>query len=297
MAVALRPLVPGDLRLGRHRRDRPALPARRATCRPPAASARSAAVGVVAALRRHDHAAAGPAGAVRAVAVLAVRARTTPKRRWVTTWRPTTGCGPGWRAASAGGPARSGSARAAALVVLTLGIGNLSIGLPGAEAFTKEVGSVTGQRLIEAHYPAARPHRPRSSPPPARADQVVAAARAVDGVAEVRPPERSPDGRWVRIAGGAGRRAGQPTRPRTPSSGCATAVHAVPGAQALVGGDTAHRARHRTGRRPGRPGGHAADPGGGLRHPGRCCCGRWSRRCCCWPAWSSRTRPRWARPG
>ena len=42
---------------------------------------------------------------------------------------------------------------AAALVVLTLGVGNLSIGLPTADVFTKEVGSVTGQKLIDAHFP------------------------------------------------------------------------------------------------------------------------------------------------
>src|SRR5207249_5677391 len=42
---------------------------------------------------------------------------------------------------------------ALALGVLTLGIGKRSIGLPYAGTFTKQVGSVTGQRLIEAHYP------------------------------------------------------------------------------------------------------------------------------------------------
>ncbi|MFJ5616744.1 MMPL family transporter [Micromonospora sp. NPDC093243] len=128
---------------------------------------------------------------------------------------------------------------AAVLVALSFGMVNLSIGMPHDESFTKEVGSVTGQRMIEAHYP-------RGSVAPAEilaaagpAEQVVAAARTVPGVAEVGEPERSPDGQWVRIAA---------VLADTPDSDVAldtverlrAAVHAVPGAQALVGGDTAY---------------------------------------------------------
>ncbi|WBB70975.1 MMPL family transporter [Micromonospora sp. WMMD812] len=128
---------------------------------------------------------------------------------------------------------------AVALVALSFGMVNLSIGMPHDESFTKEVGSVTGQRMIEAHYP-------RGSVAPAEivaaagpAEQVAAAARTVPGVAEVGAPERSPDGRWVRIAA---------VLADTPDSDAAmdtverlrAAVHAVPGAQALVGGDTAY---------------------------------------------------------
>ncbi|MGQ5263670.1 MMPL family transporter [Micromonospora sp. ZYX-F-536] len=127
----------------------------------------------------------------------------------------------------------------AVLVALSFGMVNLSIGMPHDESFTKEVGSVTGQRMIEAHYP-------RGSVAPAEilaaagpAEQVVAAARTVPGVAEVGEPEGSPDGRWVRIAA---------VLADTPDSDAAldtverlrAAVHAVPGAQALVGGDTAY---------------------------------------------------------
>ncbi|SCL20259.1 putative drug exporter of the RND superfamily [Micromonospora rhizosphaerae] len=128
---------------------------------------------------------------------------------------------------------------AAALVALSFGIGNLSIGMPHDESFTKEVGSVTGQRMIEAHYPrgAVAPAEILAAAGPA--DQVMAAARTVPGVAEVGAPERSPDGRWVRVAA---------VLTHTPDSDAAldtvdrlrAAVHAVPGAQALVGGDTAY---------------------------------------------------------
>jgi RND superfamily putative drug exporter len=127
---------------------------------------------------------------------------------------------------------------AVALGVLALGIGRLSLGLPYAETFTKEVGSVTGQHLIEAHYPGGASSPADILATAATADQVVAAARAVDGVADVRPPVRSADGAWVRV---------QAVLAATPDSRAAKdsvdrlrdAVHAVPGAQALVGGDTA----------------------------------------------------------
>ncbi|SCF34798.1 putative drug exporter of the RND superfamily [Micromonospora viridifaciens] len=128
---------------------------------------------------------------------------------------------------------------AAALVALSFGMVNLSIGMPHDKAFTKEVGSVTGQRMIEAHYPrgSASPAEILAAAGPA--GQVVAAARTVPGVAEVGEPEVSPDGRWVRIAA---------VLADTPDSDAALAtverlreaVHAVPGAQALVGGDTAY---------------------------------------------------------
>jgi putative drug exporter of the RND superfamily len=127
---------------------------------------------------------------------------------------------------------------AAALVVLTLGIGGLSIGLPADETFTKEVGSVTGQHLIERHYPGGASAPADILSTTRTAGQVAAAARSVDGVAEVQPPERSPDGRWARI---------QAVMAAAPESQAAkdtvdrlrAAVHAVPESEALVGGDTA----------------------------------------------------------
>ncbi len=128
---------------------------------------------------------------------------------------------------------------AAALVALSFGIGNLSIGLPQDQTFTTEVGSITGQRMIEAHYPSGTVAPAEILASAGQADQVVAAARTVPGVAEVGEPETSPDGRWVRVAA---------VLADTPDSDAALdtverlrdAVHAVPGAQALVGGDTAY---------------------------------------------------------
>jgi putative drug exporter of the RND superfamily len=124
------------------------------------------------------------------------------------------------------------------LLALTVGIGNLSIGLPADEAFTKEVGSVSGQRLIERHYPGGASAPADILVTAGTADQVAAAAERVDGVAEVHQPERSADGRWARI---------EAVLAAAPESQAAkdavdrlrAATHAVPGSQALVGGDTA----------------------------------------------------------
>ena len=72
----------------------------------------------------------------------------------------------------------------------------------------------------------------------ATADQVTAAARATAGVAEVLPAEPSADGRWVRV------RAVLADPPESDAAMATVerlraAVHAVPGADALVGGETA----------------------------------------------------------
>ncbi len=128
---------------------------------------------------------------------------------------------------------------AAALVVLSFGIGNLSIGLPADRTFTTEVGSINGQRMIEAHYAGGAVSPAEILATAGTSDEVVAAARTVPGVAEVGAPEPSPDGRWVRVAA---------VLADTPDSDAALAtverlrdaVHAVPGARALVGGDTAY---------------------------------------------------------
>ncbi|MEV0426827.1 MMPL family transporter [Micromonospora sp. NPDC050495] len=127
---------------------------------------------------------------------------------------------------------------AAVLVALTFGIGNLSVGLTDDESFTTEVGSVTGQRLIAAHYPGGSAAPAEILAAAGAADRVVAAARAVPGVAEVAAPQRSADGRWVRVT------AVLADAPDSDAAwdavtGLRAAVHAVPGAQAVVGGRTA----------------------------------------------------------
>ncbi|MEV0154609.1 MMPL family transporter [Micromonospora sp. NPDC050686] len=126
---------------------------------------------------------------------------------------------------------------AAALIALTFGTGALSIGLPGDESFTTEVGSVTGQRLIAAHYPGGSTAPAEVLATAGAADRVVAAARTVPGVAEVSAPERSADGGWVRVVAVLDADP-ESDAARDTVTGLRAAVHAVPGAQALVGGRT-----------------------------------------------------------
>ena len=127
---------------------------------------------------------------------------------------------------------------AIALVVLSFGIANLSIGLPGDESFTKEVGSVTGQHLIEAHYAGGTVAPTEIVATAASGDRIMTAARGVTGVTEVSPPELSADGRWIRVRVVL---ADPPdSRPALSTvDQLRSAVHAVAGGQALVGGDTA----------------------------------------------------------
>ncbi|HEU4425909.1 MAG TPA: MMPL family transporter [Pilimelia sp.] len=127
---------------------------------------------------------------------------------------------------------------AAVLAGLAFGIGLLSLGLPADETFTTEVGSVRGQRLIERHYPGGAASPAEIIAAGTSADEVASTARSVAGVADVLPPVPSADGGWVRV---------QAVLATTPDSPAAKqtverlrdAVHAVPGADALVGGETA----------------------------------------------------------
>ncbi|GIJ55279.1 MMPL family transporter [Virgisporangium aurantiacum] len=127
---------------------------------------------------------------------------------------------------------------AAALGILCLGIGNLSVGLPGADVFTKEVGSVRGQQLIDAHFAGGTSAPATIIAAAGRSAEVAAAARTVDGVASVGDPEVSADGSAVRIDAVL---AGAPDTAEAKKviERLRTAVHAVPGGEAVVGGPTA----------------------------------------------------------
>jgi RND superfamily putative drug exporter len=126
-----------------------------------------------------------------------------------------------------------------ALAALTPGIGNLDVGIPADEMFRQEVGSVTGQRLIEAHYPGGTAEPADVLAAAGTADRVAVVARAVDGVATVEVPVISADGRWARI------RVLLADAPESRAALAAverlrTAVRDVPDARALVGGQTAY---------------------------------------------------------
>ena len=126
---------------------------------------------------------------------------------------------------------------AVVLGALALGMLNIQTGLTNADQYTKQVGSVVGQQLINQHYP-------RGSAAPADIITTAATANQVGGVAhmagvnQVLPAVTSTDGRWAHI---------QVVLADPPDSTAAqatllrlrTAVHAVPGSDAVVGGQTA----------------------------------------------------------
>jgi putative drug exporter of the RND superfamily len=124
------------------------------------------------------------------------------------------------------------------LVALTFGVFGFKFGQPVDKMYTTEVGSVVGQRLVGAHFPGGASSPAQIVAAAATADQVVAAAKATDGVADAARVDLSADGRWVRV---------DAVLRYPPDSAAAKAtidllrdaVHAVPGADALVGGDTA----------------------------------------------------------
>jgi RND superfamily putative drug exporter len=130
------------------------------------------------------------------------------------------------------------TATAVVLVLLGLGVSGLRLGQNTAQMYTSEVGSVLGQQLIERHYSGGASSPAVIVAAAAGTDGVVAAAKGVDGVADASATGRSADGRWVRVAA---------TLTDPPDSDAAeatidrlrAAVHAVPGADALVGGQTA----------------------------------------------------------
>ncbi|MFG1920785.1 MMPL family transporter [Cryptosporangium sp. NPDC048952] len=88
-------------------------------------------------------------------------------------------------------PRRIWAATAVILAGLAIGATTLSLGMPSDEAFTSEVGSVTGQRLVEQHYAAGTSTPADIVVAADGAPAAVAAARNVEGVAEVGTPQIS----------------------------------------------------------------------------------------------------------
>ncbi|MEU0557880.1 MMPL family transporter [Dactylosporangium sp. NPDC006015] len=127
---------------------------------------------------------------------------------------------------------------AAVLVLLGIGVFGLRLGQSTSQMYTTEVGSVAGQHLIDRHFAGGVSSPALVLADASTVDAVVAAAKATGGVADATATGRSADGRWVSIAA---------TLTDPPDSAAAratvdrlrAAVHAVPGADAVVGGETA----------------------------------------------------------
>ena len=94
-----------------------------------------------------DHAAAGAAGHLRPLGVLAQAARRSARPS-----RPAPASGPGSAGGSRSGPARSGSARPRPWRVACLGVLTLDAnGLSTEDSYTKEFDSIIGQQVLTAH--------------------------------------------------------------------------------------------------------------------------------------------------
>ncbi|WP_406422563.1 MMPL family transporter [Streptomyces sp. NBC_00842] len=124
------------------------------------------------------------------------------------------------------------------LTVLALGSLGLRTGLDDEHLIVGKPGSIAGQELLADHYPAGQ-SRPAEVISKAEAAPAVAAAlKGIDGVAEVDAPERSTDGTLAST---------RAVLKDSPDSAAAArtvdriraAVHAVPDADAQVGGPTA----------------------------------------------------------
>ncbi|GAA3214077.1 MMPL family transporter [Actinocorallia longicatena] len=121
-----------------------------------------------------------------------------------------------------------------ALVVLSAGALGFRPGQTAEQSYTKEVGSVVGQRLVERHYPGGASGPARIVAPASAAGPVVAAAKA-DRVSSVGTPRLSADGRTAVI---------EAVLADPPDSGAAKATidrlrDGLDGTGALVGGQTA----------------------------------------------------------
>jgi RND superfamily putative drug exporter len=123
------------------------------------------------------------------------------------------------------------------LGALALGLTGLKAsGLTNAQSFRGHPDSVAGQTVLDQHFPAGAGQPVEVFGNPASATQLAAALRTVPGITDVTPP--------VIVAGHAYL---EGTLTSAPDSQAAyatidrarAAVHAVPGADALVGGNTA----------------------------------------------------------
>ena len=137
-------------------------------------------------------------------------------------------------------------AGALVLVAMTFGITRLNAnGIASTDQYTVAVDSVIGQRVADRHFPAGSGSPAVVIADAGSADAVLAAARSVAGVSGVSILPSSPASMDPKIVGGKVLMdvtltdAADSEAAKSAVQHLRTAVHAVPGAQALVGGTTA----------------------------------------------------------
>jgi len=132
------------------------------------------------------------------------------------------------------------------LAVMTLGITRLDAnGIPATNQYTVSVDSVAGQQVADRHFPPGAGSPAVVIANAAEADAVLAAARSVSGVSDAAVLTSGPASTDPKIVGGKVlidvtlKDAADSAHAKATVQDLRTAVHAVAGADALVGGTTA----------------------------------------------------------
>ncbi|MDF6043748.1 MMPL family transporter [Streptomyces sp. JH14] len=155
----------------------------------------------------------------------------TPFRKVRTIWSRVG-------AAVAARPRRSWMMSAAVTAVLALSALGIDMGLTQSEMFRTEPESVVAQQRISAHYPSGSSAPAKIVTDAGAADRVRPVAAGVEGVTRVEDGDRTPDGRPASLSVVLSDAPDSPAAKDTVDR-LRTAVHAVDGADALVGGTTA----------------------------------------------------------
>jgi putative drug exporter of the RND superfamily len=138
-------------------------------------------------------------------------------------------------------------ATAVALAALAAGAIGMRTGIPGQDAYTTTPESIAGQQLLARHYPAGAATPAEVTANATAASAVTATVRGTPGVAAVLPATYA--GELMRVGVVLADPADSPAAERTVQR-LRAGVHAIPSADALVGGltasnlDVATAARH-----------------------------------------------------
>ncbi|HEX6520479.1 MAG TPA: MMPL family transporter [Streptosporangiaceae bacterium] len=124
------------------------------------------------------------------------------------------------------------------LGALAFGALGLRTGLDNEHMFVGHPGSLVGQQMLAEHYHAGQGNPVEVVAAPAAADQVLPAIRGVPDVAQVLSPDHSTDGQLIRVNAVLSVPSDSQAA-TTAVTRIRTAVGAIPGANAYVGGATA----------------------------------------------------------
>lgn len=126
-----------------------------------------------------------------------------------------------------------------AAVLASFGVAAFTVdtGLGFADQFRNTPDAVVGQQMMEKHFPSGQAAPAEIVANASSASAVTAAATATDGVGQVAPPVKSTDGQLVKISAVLTESDPEKTGPIVER--LRAAVHAVPGADAKIGGEPA----------------------------------------------------------